>query len=45
MEAMEIMRDVSSEFSRKKIKNTFIDATGLGRSLVSEEFLPFYCIA
>lgn len=45
MEAMEIMRDISSEFSRKKIKNTFIDATGLGKSLVSEEFIPFYFIA
>ena len=45
MEAMDIMRDISSEFSRKKIKNTFIDATGLGRSLVSEEFLPFYFMA
>lgn len=29
LEAMEIMRDVSSDFSRQKIKNTFIDATGL----------------
>lgn len=29
MEAMEIMRDVSSEFSRTKTRNTFIDATGL----------------
>jgi tetratricopeptide (TPR) repeat protein len=29
MEAMEIMRDVSSEFSRKKTRSTFIDATGL----------------
>jgi hypothetical protein len=45
MEAMEIMRDISSEFSRKKIKNTFIDATGLGRSLVSEEFLLCFFIA
>lgn len=44
MEAMEIMRDISSEFSRKKIKNTFIDATGLGRSLVSEAFLRYYFI-
>eukprot|EP00429_Kryptoperidinium_foliaceum_P004409 CAMPEP_0176019980 /NCGR_PEP_ID=MMETSP0120_2-20121206/9667_1 /TAXON_ID=160619 /ORGANISM="Kryptoperidinium foliaceum, Strain CCMP 1326" /LENGTH=695 /DNA_ID=CAMNT_0017353067 /DNA_START=394 /DNA_END=2478 /DNA_ORIENTATION=+ len=29
LEAMEFMRDVSSEFSRQKIKNTFIDTTGL----------------
>lgn len=29
MEAMELMKGVSSDFSRKKIKNTFIDATGL----------------
>jgi hypothetical protein len=29
LEAMEIMRDVSSDFSRQKIKNTFMDATGL----------------
>jgi len=29
MEAMELMKGVSSDFSRKKIKNTFMDATGL----------------
>jgi len=29
MEAMEIMKDISSEFSRTKTRNTFIDATGL----------------
>ncbi|KAL3921150.1 MAG: hypothetical protein SGARI_006755, partial [Bacillariaceae sp.] len=29
MEAMEIMKDVSSDFSRKKTKSTFIETTGL----------------
>ena len=29
MEAMEVMKDLSSEFSRKKTKNTFIETTGL----------------
>mmetsp|Transcript_17628 Transcript_17628/g.48765 ORF Transcript_17628/g.48765 Transcript_17628/m.48765 type:complete len:793 (-) Transcript_17628:419-2797(-) len=29
LEAMEVMRDVSSDFTRKKTRNTFIDATGL----------------
>ena len=29
MEAMEIMRDVSKDFSRSKTRSTFIDATGL----------------
>ena len=29
LEAMEVMKDVSSDFDRKKTRNTFIDATGL----------------
>lgn len=29
LEAMEIMKDVSSDFTRKKTRNAFIDATGL----------------
>lgn len=29
LEAMEVMKEVSSDFSRKKTRNTFIDATGL----------------
>jgi len=29
LEAMEVMKDVSSDFNRKKTRNTFIDATGL----------------
>jgi len=30
LEAMEVMKSVSSDFSRKKARNTFIDTTGLG---------------
>lgn len=40
MEAMEIMRDVSSDFSRKKIRNTFMDATGLGN--IAQNFDDVY---
>ena len=40
MEAMEFMRDVSSEFSRKKIRNTFMDATGLGN--IAQNFDDVY---
>jgi hypothetical protein len=40
MEAMEIMRDISSDFSRSKIKNTFIDTTGLGN--IAQNFDDVY---
>ena len=40
MEAMEIMRDVSPDFSRKKIKNTFIDTTGFGN--IAQNFDDVY---
>jgi hypothetical protein len=40
MEAMEIMKDVSSEFSRTTTKNTFIDATGLDK--IAQNFDDVY---
>jgi tetratricopeptide (TPR) repeat protein len=40
MEAMEIMRDVSSDFSRTKTRNTFIDATGL--ATIAQNFDDVY---
>jgi hypothetical protein len=40
MEAMEFMRDVSSDFSRTNIKNTFVDATGLGN--IAQNFDDVY---
>ncbi|KAG7367907.1 six-hairpin glycosidase-like protein [Nitzschia inconspicua] len=40
MEAMEIMRDVSSDFSRTKTRNTFIDATGL--NTIAQNFDDVY---
>lgn len=40
LEAMEFMRDVSSDFSRQKIKNTFIDTTGLAN--IAQNFDDVY---
>ena len=40
LEAMEFMRDVSSDFSRKKIKNTFADTTGLAN--IAQNFDDVY---
>ena len=40
LEAMEFMRDVSSDFSRKKIKSTFVDTTGLAN--IAQNFDDVY---
>jgi tetratricopeptide (TPR) repeat protein len=40
LQAMEIMRDVSSDFSRKKVKNTFVDTTGLAN--IADNFDDVY---
>ncbi len=40
LEAMEFMKDVSSDFSRQKIKNTFIDTTGLAN--IAQNFDDVY---
>jgi hypothetical protein len=40
MEAMAVMRDVSSEFSRKKITSTFVDTTGF--SNIAQHFDNVY---
>lgn len=40
MEAMEVMKGVSSDFSRKQIKNTFMDATGLNN--IAQNFDDVY---